>query len=68
MFRATFGKFEPKNAQYYYQPPYSRRTQAHRRGWLTPSTNRAVRMGPLGPFFIIQKPTDHAAPRAAYPE
>src|SRR5262245_3366646 len=55
MFRATFGKLEPRNAQYYYQTPYRRRTQAHRRGWLTAIQIRTVRMGPLGALFYFPK-------------
>ena len=61
MFRATFGKPEPPNAQYYYQTPYRRRTQAHRRGWLRPSKiGRCA--GVLSGPFLFSKKTDRDNP------
>src|ERR1700759_3254331 len=52
MFRATFEKPEPQNAQYYYQAPYCSRTQAHRRGWLRPSKIGRCAGVLLGPFLF----------------
>jgi hypothetical protein len=55
MFRATFGKIDRQNAQYYYKTAYRRRTLVHRRGWLRPSKFGRCAGVLLGPF-LFSKP------------
>jgi hypothetical protein len=58
---ATFGKSDRQHAQYYYQTPYRRRIQAHRRGWLNVIQIQAVCMGLSGPFLFPETKIKEAA-------
>ncbi|WP_291619920.1 hypothetical protein, partial [Bradyrhizobium sp.] len=66
MFRATFGKPSARHAKYYYQTPYRRRTQAHRRGWLAAIHKTGGVHGPSsGPFLFPEPDTNEAADNSA---